>query len=288
MARAIWSGSISFGLVNIPVRLFSAVRDHTIHFHMLSKDGTCRLRRKLVCPDTGEEYDFKDTARGFEIAPDQYVIVNDEELESLKPEAGRTIEIQDFVELSEIDPVYYERPYYLLPDEGGEHAYQLLLEALNRSQKVGIAKFVMRSKEYLAALRPTKDVICLETMRFADEVVPAEELAEDLDRGKIKDREVSAAEELVEALVAHFEPDKYRDEYRERVQELIDRKSEGQEIEIPAVQPEEPARLVNLMDALQRSLARAREEGRGGKTTKPPAPSKHRRPASGKGRRRSA
>lgn len=262
MPRPIWSGSISFGLVNIPVKLFSAVRDRDVHFHMLSKDGHCRLRRKLVCPDTGEEFEFRDTARGFEIAPDEYVVVSDKELDSLKPESGREIAISDFVELSEIDPVFYDRPYFVVPDEKGRHAYRLLFESMLRSQKVGIARFVMRQKEYLAALRPTQDIICLETMRFMDEVVPVEEVIEDVARGKVNEREMEAAQRLIEALVNKFEPSKYRDEYREKVEALIERKSQGKEVKFqPAPEPE-PTRLVNLMEALQRSLAAAKE-GRG-------------------------
>jgi len=258
MARPIWNGTISFGLVNVPVRLFTAVRDRDVHFHMLSKDGHCRLRRKLVCPETGEEYEFKDTTRGFEVAPDDYVIVTDRELDALKPEAGRTIEITDFVELSEIDPVYYERPYYIVPEESGRHGYRLLLEALSRSQKVGIAKFVMREKEYLAALRPAGRVICLETMRYHDELVPAGEVADGLEKGKINERELEAAERLIEALVNPFQPEKYRDEYREKVEELVERKSEGKEISREPAAPREPTRLVNLMEALQKSIEAAR------------------------------
>ncbi len=280
MARPIWSGTISFGLVNIPVKLFTAVREHDVHFHMLSKDGHCRLRRKLVCPETGEEFDFKNTTRGYEIGPDEYVVVTDKELEALKPEAGRTIEIRDFVELSEIDPIYYERPYWLVPDENGRHGYRLLFEALSRSRKVGIAKLVMRSKEYLAALRPSEQVICLETMRFHDEIVPAEEVAGNFGKGKLNEREVEAAERLVEALVNPFQPEKYHDEYRERVEELLERKAEGKEIRPEPSAPREPTRLVNLMEALQKSIAAARD-----RETGPPVQERH-HPA--RGRRKSA
>ena len=259
MSRAMWSGTISFGLVNIPVKMYASVREHDIHFHMLSKDGQCRLRRKLVCPDTGEEFEFKDTTRGFEIGPDEYVIVNDKELEALKPEAGRSIDISDFVDLSEIDPIYYDRPYYLVPDEKGKHAYDLLFEALSRSQKVGIAKFVLREKEYLAAIRPMRDLICLETMRYHDEVVPAKDVGERPARGKINSRELASAEQLIDALVSKFDPTKYRDEYRDRVEELVQQKAEGKEIKPHADKAPEPTRMINLMDALQKSIAAARE-----------------------------
>lgn len=264
MARPIWSGTISFGLVNIPVKLFTAARDRDVHFHMLSKDGHCRLRQKLVCPETGEEFEFKDTTRGYEIAPDDYVIVTDKELESLKPEAGRSIEIVDFVDLDEIDPIYYDRPYYLAPDEGGRHGYRLLLEAMDRSRKVGIARFVMRSKEYLAALRPAGDVLVLETMRYHDEIVPAREVVGNVGKVKVNEREREAAERLIEALVNAFEPEKYHDEYRERVEELLERKAAGKEIKAQPARPREPTSVINLMEALQQSIesARHREEGR--------------------------
>src|SRR5687767_9402214 len=148
MSRAMWSGSISFGLVNIPVKLHTAVRNREVHFHLLTKDGTCRLRRKLVCPDDDKEkeYDYKDTTRGYELGPDQYVVIKDEELSALWPEARRTIDIQDFVGLSDIDPIYYEKAYYLMPDQNGTKAYRLLFEAMSRTKKVGIATFVMRHK----------------------------------------------------------------------------------------------------------------------------------------------
>lgn len=272
MARAMWSGTISFGLVNIPVKLFAAVKDRDVHFHMLSKEGHCRLRRKLVCPDTGEEVQFKDTTRGIEIAPDEYVVVSDKELENLKPEAGRAIEIQDFVELKEIDPVYYDRPYYLVPDEKGKHAYRLLFEALSRSQKVGIAKFVMRAKEYLAALRPMSNVICLETMRYQDEIVPADDVAGDAAGGKVNERELEAAERLIDALVNEFNPRKYHDEYRERVEHLVEQKAKGKQVKVQEAPEREPTRLINLMDALQKSIEAARDRhGSAGALPKPRA-----------------
>jgi DNA end-binding protein Ku len=254
MARAIWSGSISFGLVNVPVKMYTAVRDRGVHFHMLSEDGSCRLRRKLVCPETGKEYDYAQTTRGFEIAPDQYVIIANEELDALKPEAGRTIEITDFVDLAHIDPIYYERPYYLAPDERGGKAYHLLHEAMSRAGKVGIANFVMRQKQYLAALRPMQSILCLEVMNYADEIVPLDEIPGTEFAGEADKRELSVAQRLIDALSGEFEPGKYHDEYRERLLELIEKKAAGEDV---VIQPpaREPERIADLMQALEASLA---------------------------------
>ena len=274
MARAMWSGSISFGLVNIPIKLYTAVREHSIQLHMLTPDGQCRLRRKLYCPETGEEYDFKEAARGYEIAPDQYVLLREEERDAIKAEAGRTIDITDFVNLQQIDPIYYDRAYYLLPDENGVKGYELLLRAMSDEQKVGIGKLVMRNKEYLAALRPMGSLIGLETMRYADEVVnPEKELdvpAEvDLDK-----KELEMAKRLIDALARDFEPGKYRDEYHDRLQELIEKKAEGEEVVTQAPAEEKPGKVINLMEALQKSLqnvdrtpAKARTRARARKKT---------------------
>lgn len=264
MARSIWSGSIGFGLVVIPVKLFTAVRRKSVHFHLLHPDDRVRLRQKLECPADGEEVSRKDAVRGYEISPDRYVVVKDEEIQSLKPEARRTIDILDFVGLGEIDPMHYEQPYYLLPDPQAGKAYSLLLEAMTRAEKVGIAKFVMHSKEYLAALRPMEKILCLETMLFADEIVPVDEIGPPESAQKLDEREVKTALQLIDALSAPWTPEKYRDEYREAVLDLIERKAEGKEI---AVQPEPQARrgkVVDLMSALEASLSRVK----GGKKRK--------------------
>jgi DNA end-binding protein Ku len=257
MARSIWSGAISFGLVNVPVKLYSAVRDHSIHFHMLGPDGKCRLRRKLVCPDTGKEVQWSETKRGFEIAPDQYVIIQTEELNALRPAATRTIDLKDFVDLADIDPVYYSSPYYLLPDERAGKPYRLLHEAMSKSKKVGIATFVMRQKEYLAAIRPVQKILVLETMNYADEIADPDELPETGLDAKVDKRELEMAQRLIDALSGRFDPKKYKDEYRAEVQKLIERKSEGEEVYIPPA-PEEPRRVHDLVKALEASLAEAK------------------------------
>jgi DNA end-binding protein Ku len=269
MARAIWSGSISFGLVNIPVKLYTAVRDRDVHFNTLSSDGKCRLRRKLYCPETGKEFDYGETARGYEIAPDQYVIVTDEELEQLRPEKGRNIEIEHFVALDEVDPMLFDRPYYLVPDKKGSKPYRLLLEALDRSRKVAVARIVMRTKEYLTVVRPIKDVLCIETLRYLDEVVPVDELSDVPEHFDIGDRELAMADQLIEHLTTEFKPEEFKDEFREKVQSLIEAKAAGEELVV-----QEPAdtgkrgNVINLMEALQRSLAAVGTEESNGKEKK--------------------
>jgi DNA end-binding protein Ku len=264
MPRPIWSGAISFGLVNVPVKLYTATREHDVGFHLLSPDGKCRLRRKLYCPETGEEFDFNQTARGYEVSPGQYVLVKDEELDKLRPEAGRTINIVDFVDQSQIDPLYYDKPYYLVPSEAGARAYRLLLEAMKKQEKVAIAKFTMRSKEYLAALRPEGRVMCLETMRYSDEVVPVEDIEGVPGKVEVNKREVETAEKLIEALVEDFKPEKYKDQYRDRVAEMLEGKKRGEEVRQVADE-EEPPRIINLMEALEKSLKETRSHAGGSK-----------------------
>lgn len=255
MPRAMWKGSVSFGLVNIPVSMFTSVRDKSIRFHRMSEDGSCRLRTKLYCPETGQEFDFGQAARGFEVAPDQYVLLAEEELDQLRPDAGHAIEIEDFVALADIDPIYYDRPYYLLPAQGGGRAYRLLVEAMTRADKVGIARFVLREKQHLAALRVSQGGLCLSTMHYADEVVPLTE-AGALPTEAVDDKQIALALNLIEALTHPFEPAKYRDTVREQVLELIARKAEGETIPAPAA-PQREERVVDLMDALRRSLGAA-------------------------------
>jgi DNA end-binding protein Ku len=256
MARPIWSGSISFGLVNVPVRLHTAVRDRQVHFHMMSADGACRLRRKLYCPDTGKEYDFGETARGFEVAPEQYVIIEDEELERLKPEQGHAIEIQEFVDLHEVDPVFFDRPYYVSPDKGGDKGYRLLVEAIEQSGKVGIARFVMRQRQHLAVLRVRDHALVLETMHYQDEVAEVSEI--DLPkRVSVNERERDLAVQIIESMATTFESARYHDEYREQLEELIQQRAEGVEETALAEAPPEPGgQVIDLMEALKKSLAR--------------------------------
>jgi DNA end-binding protein Ku len=272
MPRAIWSGAISFGLVNIPVKLYSAVNRKTVRFNQLDgKDGT-RIQQKRVNPATGEEVPFERIVKGHEIAPDRYVVVTPEELESVEPRKTRMIEIEDFVELDQIDPIFYDHPYYLAPGKGASKAYALLLKAMEESGRVGIARVVIRSKEQLVALRADGNVLHMETMLFGDEVVSPDSFDEIPEAGDLKasKREVQMASELIDSLASDFDPSKYRDEYRDRVLELIEAKAEGQEI---AVQPEEeaPAEVPDLMAALEASIASAKRQGGTAKKAKPKA-----------------
>src|SRR5688500_10453206 len=259
MPRSIWKGAISFGLVNVPVKLYSAVSKKTVRFNQLHDADHARIQQKRVCGKDGEEVPYENIVKGYEIAPDKYVVITPDELEALDPKKTRTIDIEDFVDLDEIDPLYYEHPYYLVPDTGAAKAYALLLEALRDTAKVAIARVVLRSKEYLVAIRPAGDVLTMETMLFADERVPADGLDELPEEDvKATERELAMARQLIEAQASEFDPTKYRDEYRERVLDLIERKAAGEEI---AVQPmaEEPQEVPDLMAALEQSLAAARE-----------------------------
>jgi DNA end-binding protein Ku len=261
MARAIWSGAISFGLVNVPVKLYSATSPKTVRFHQISSKTGARIRQKRVDPSTGEEVAFEDIVKGFELSPDRYVLIDSDELDALDPKATKTIDIEEFVDLSEIDPIYYDHSYYLAPTTGGAKAYRLLLDAMRESNKVAIGRIVIRSRQQLCALRPTGDVMTLSTMLFGDEVLAPDRLDE-LDavgEAEASQRELTMAQQLIASLSAEFDPSKFRDDYRERVLELIERKAAGEEI---AVQPEaedtEPA--PDLMAALEASLAEVRGE----------------------------
>ena len=235
MARSIWRGAISFGLVNVPVKLYSAVSKKTVRFNQLHDADHARIQQKRVCSQDGEEVPYENIVKGFEIAPDRYVVITPEELDALDPAKTRSIDIEDFVDVADIDPLYYEHPYYLVPDTGAAKAYKLLLEALRETNKVAIARVVLRTKEYLVAIRPAGDVLTMETMLFADELIGADGLDELPDADvKATERELSMARQLIEAQATEFDPTKYRDEYRERVLELIERKAAGEEI---AVQP---------------------------------------------------
>lgn len=264
MPRPIWSGAISFGLVNVPVKVFSATSSKDVRFHQLDGKSKSRIKQKRVSVATGEEVPYEDLIKAYEIAPDNYVTITPEELDALDPKASKTIDIEDFVDLDQIDPVYYERPYYLVPDKGGQKAYALLRNAMRETNKVGIARVVLRTKQYLAAIRPKDDALVMETMLFSDEVNPLDELdlpGPDVD---VTEREEKMARSLIDSLTTDFEPSKYRDEYRERVLQLIEQKASGQEIVVEDAAEEAP-RVVDLMAALEASLA-AVKSGKSDKT----------------------
>jgi DNA end-binding protein Ku len=275
MARSIWSGAISFGLVNVPVKLYSAVSRKTVRFNQLNSETGNRIQQKRVDPETGDEVPYEQIVKGFELTKDRYVVITPDELDALEPERTRTIQIEDFVDLPEIDPVYYDHPYYLVPDKGAAKAYGLLLNAMEASDKVAIARVVIRSKEALVAIRPAGELLMMETMIFHDEVVPHDDLDDlpDSKDLKVSDREVKMAQQLIDSLSSDFEPEKYRDEYRDKVLDLIERKASGEEI---AVQPEAPApaKVPDLMAALEASLAAVKDDGAAEPKKKPPAKKK--------------
>ena len=257
--RPIWSGAISFGLVNVPVKLFSAVSPKDVHFHQLDRRTNSRIRQKRVSSTTGEEVPYEEIVKGYELRPDTYVTITPEELDALDPKATKTIDIEDFVDLDQIDPIYFERPYYLVPDKGGAKAYALLRAAMQETNKVGIARLVLRTKQYLAAIRPKDDVLVIETMLYPDEVNPADELDLPGDEVEVTDREEKMARQLIDSLTTDFDPSKYRDDYRERVLDLIEQKASGQEIVVEEP-TEEPTKVVDLMAALEASLAAVKKD----------------------------
>ncbi len=264
MARSIWTGAISFGLVTVPVKLYSAVNRKTVRFHQLSGKSGVRIAQKRVDPQSGEEVPYEEIVKGYELSPERYVVIEPGELETLQPKKTKTIEIEDFVELAEIDPIYYDHPYYLAPGPGGAKPYRLLLEAMEESQKVAIARVVIRSKEALVAIRPMGgEVLEMATMLFADEVLPPERLDELPDPKEVKTtkREVEVAMQLIDSLAGRFEPEKYRDAYREEVLALIERKAEGKEIALQPEAEEVPEPAPDLMSALKASLEAVREHG---------------------------
>jgi DNA end-binding protein Ku len=281
MARSIWTGAISFGLVTVPVKLYSAVNRKTVRFHQLNGKTGVRIAQKRVDPSTGDEVAYEDIVKGFELTPDSYVVIEPGELEALEPKKTKTIEIEDFVELSDIDPIFYDHPYYLAPGPGGAKPYRLLLEAMRETGRVAIARVVIRSKEQLVALRPMgDDVLGISTMLFADEVVEPDKIDELSAAAEVEatKRELDIAKQLVESLAGPFDPSKYHDTYREDVLGLIERKAAGEEIAVQPVEEDADEPVPDLMAALKASLDAVREkdtEGNGGGTaTKKKAPAK--------------
>jgi DNA end-binding protein Ku len=259
MPRAIWNGTLGFGLVSVPVGLYSAVESKDIHFHQFSKSGQ-RIRNKRVAEKSGREVDYDDIVKGYELSKGNYVMITPDELEAADPKQTRTIEIEDFVGLDEIDPLYFESSYYLGPREGAAKPYALLREAMARRDRVAIGRFVMRTKQYLAAIRPVDRVLMLHTLYFGDEIRDTAGL--DLPtRSKPAAREMQMAEQLIDSLTVAWDPKRYEDTYRKEVLSVIRKKSKG--ATIVAEQPEErPANVVDLFDALQASLEGKRKPKR--------------------------
>jgi len=279
MPRAIWSGAISFCLVNVPIKLFTATSQKDVRFHQLHDKDGARIQQKRVCSKDGEEVPLEHIVKGYEVSRDRYVMVTPEELESLDPKASRTVDIQEFVDLDEIDPVYFDSTYYMVPDKGAAKAYALLLEAMRKSKKVAIASVVLRQKQHLVALRPLNNALSMETMLYADEVVGTDSLEGLPEDVEVTDRELKMAQQLIESLADDFRPERYKDDYRERVLEMIERKAEGQEI-VAAEEEEEQPPVVDLMAALEASLAAAKTRRGAEEAEEPPAkPARKRRSA---------
>lgn len=259
MARTIWSGALAFGLVNIPVGLYAATEDRTVHFNQFQKGTSDRIRYKRVNERTGEEVAYKDIVKGREVDDEAYVLVSDEELEAVEPDRTRTIDITDFVDLSEVDPIYFQRTYYLAPrGNGADRSYDLLHQAMAATNRAGIATLVMRSKEYLVAVRPQEKILALETMYFADEIRdPVEATGYEPAGRPARPRELTIARQLIESMTTDWNPENYRDTYRERVEELIESKRKGEEIAAAAPTPR-PSKVVDLTEMLRRSVEEAR------------------------------
>lgn len=282
MARAIWSGSISFGLVNVPVKVYSAVRLHTLHFHQVDKASGSRIRYEKVAEKTGEAVDSADVEFGYEIAKGKLVVVDPEELAALRPRTTKTIAITDFVELAQIDPVYYNQTYWLAPDgEGAGRAYGLLAAAMEERAKVGIGMVVMRRRQYLAAIRPREGALALSTMHFADEVLPPSSVDPlPATASKVPTKELRLATQIIDSLSAAWSPSHYRDAYTKEVQDLIRRRDEGEDLLIEESPPADHDKVVDLMEALQASLDANRKKAR--------APAKPKKAAAGGAKRGAA
>jgi DNA end-binding protein Ku len=265
MPRAIWSGSISFGLVNVPVKLYSAIHHQGLAFHQFEEGSNARVRNKRVSEKTGKEVAYEDIVKGYEVTKGNYVMVDPDELAGFAPRATRTIDIEDFVALADIDPIYYDATYYLAPEksEGARKAYVLLREAMKDRGKVAVGRLVMRTKQYLAAIRPYEDALALSTMLFHDEIVPVTEI-EDIPTGrsapKVSPAELKMAAQIIESMSREWDPERYEDTYRVEVLDFLKKKAAGEEIVTPE-EPEEQTNVVDLMAALEASLEAAKKAG---------------------------
>lgn len=258
MARSMWAGSISFGLVNIPVKMFSAARSKDVGFNQLHQSDGSRIQMRRFCAEEGKEIPASEIVKGYEAAPGRYVVVTADELDALAPAVTKGIDIQEFVDLADIDPVYFESSYYLAPDKGGAKAYALLRMAMKEASKVALGRIVLRSRQYVVAIRPAGDALAMETLYFPDEVIPQTELDLPENAQAFDKREMAMAQQLIGALTEPFDPAKYRDEYREQLLDLIERKAAGETVEsTPA--PTAAPKVVDLMAALEASIAAAKK-----------------------------
>ncbi|MEM8922578.1 MAG: Ku protein [Actinomycetota bacterium] len=259
MPRAIWSGAISFGLVSVPVKLYSAVSRKTVRFNQLDSETNTRVRQKRVNGE-GEEVPYERIVKGYEISKDSYVVVTDDELASLSPKATRMIDISDFVDEADIDPVFYDAAYYLVPEELARKSYVLLAEAMAEANRVAIASFVMRTKQYLVAIRPVDGLLMMSTMVYADEVVDTDDIPglDEVGEIEVTEAELAMAGQLVDSLTADFEPSRYEDDYRQQVLALLEAKAAGEIHEVAAPAAADDEGVVDLLAALEASVSAAK------------------------------
>ena len=257
--RPIWKGAITFGLISIPVRLYSAVQEKSLKFHLLHDDDGGRIKYQRTCSKCGKEVGWDDIVKGYEYSKDHYVTFTDEDLEALDVDSIRAIDVVSFVPLEDIDPIYFNKTYYVAPDASGIKAYKLLADALGAEQQVGVAKVALRDKEHLATIRLKDEMFVLETMHWPDEIRAAdfEELDKKVD---VRDNEVKMARQLIQQLSGSFDPDEFQDEYRRKLEELAQQKIEAQEVTIAAEPEQEPTKVVDLMEALKASVAEAKKK----------------------------
>jgi DNA end-binding protein Ku len=263
MARALWKGTLGFGLVSIPVELVTAVRDLGPHFHFLRKSDKSRIGFQKVSKKDGKVVSSDELVKGFEYDKGRYVVLTKEDFDSAAMKRNSRIELLDFVDAGEVDDRYFNKPYYLLPSKGGESSYALLRDALRQAGRVGIAKFVMRDQPHLAAVEVIKDALVLSTMRFREELVPVSEYT--FPKAKARDAEMRMARQLIDAYAAEWDPDKYTDEYRANLMAIIEARRKRQKPELERQEPESSAEVVDLMERLRQSLEKGK--GRGGRKT---------------------
>ncbi|HUR69763.1 MAG TPA: Ku protein [Candidatus Thermoplasmatota archaeon] len=264
MPRAIWSGALSFGLVNVPVKVVTAVSQKEVRFNQLHEKDGGRVEMKRFCTAGDHEVPYDEIVKGFKIGGDEYVTMTKDEVEQLAPKKGETIDIEDFVDIAELDPIYFEKPYYLIPDKGGAKAYRLLHEAMEKSGRVAIARVVMRQREHLVVVRPIGEALTMTTLNYHDEIIPVDTL-ELPAKTKVPAKEIEMAEKLIDALTTSFDPEKYTDVFREQVLALIEAKAEGKEIVAPPA-PKHEKKTKDLVDALQASLDAASKKRAHGST----------------------
>ncbi|HLJ85895.1 MAG TPA: Ku protein [Candidatus Angelobacter sp.] len=272
MASTVWKGYLTFGLLSLPVKLYSAARSETVSFNQLHKNDHSRVKQILYCQLEDKPINRADIVKGYEYEKDKYVVIEDEEIKKVAPKTAKTMEVLEFVKSSEVDPIYFESSYYLSPDEAGEKPYALLFEALNQTGCVGVAKIAMHNREHIVILRPGDRGILLHTMYFRDEIRQVEEFR--TDRSLVKEKELELAKRLVESLEAPFEPEKYKDEYRANLMSMIQAKVEGREV-VEAAAATHKAPVIDILEALKMSLAEGKKPPRPAATgTEDSAPEK--------------